>query len=232
MSQTNPYLNHLVDVVALSKQQCATPILAKLSYAGTDNFIGRHIKGYTPGVNDFALLTKDAGKALCAVQNELINDHQMRLLIYDTYRPRRAVLDFVDWSKQPIDKNSRELSRKAIHYPRIEKSQMFELGYVSANSNHCFGHTVDLVLTDANGQELEHGACYDFMDRLSHIDVTADQIGDEAWRHREILSAAMQRQGFVPYKYEYWHFHFNHRLIDEPMDFEITPELRGLNVTG
>lgn len=230
MQKNNSYLKQLIDVVALSRKQCVAPIQVNLCYAGTENFIGRVIEGYTPGVNDFALMTQDAGQALCAVQNELIKNHNMRLLIYDTYRPQRAVKDFVTWSKQPVNTTGNELARKAIHYPRIEKAQMFELGYVSANSQHCYGHTVDLVLTDTLGVELEHGACMDFMDRLSHLDVTADEIGEKAFLHRQILSGAMQKEGFLTYPFEYWHFCYKNKLIGEPMDFAITPELRGLNV--
>jgi D-alanyl-D-alanine dipeptidase len=227
---SNPHLNKLVDVVALSQKLCPAPIKATLAYAGTENFIGRKINGYSTDANNFALLTQDTATALCAVQNDLIANHNMRLLIYDTYRPRRAVMDFVEWSKQPVDEKNNESARKAIHYPRIEKKQMFELGYVSANSNHCLGHTVDLVLTDAAGNELEHGVCYDFMDELSHQGVTAEQIGETAVKNREILRIAMEKADFESHAKEYWHFHYKNRLVDEPMDFEITAELRGLNV--
>ncbi|MES2218796.1 MAG: M15 family metallopeptidase [Pseudomonadota bacterium] len=222
------YLNHLTDVGALSTKNCSRPIQVKLAYATPENFIGRPIKGYTPGVTDIALMTRDAAASLCEVQNELTQQH-LGLLIYDSYRPRRAVLDFVEWSKLPVA-NDFELTRKAIHYPHIAKADMFELGYVSANSQHCYGHTVDLVLIDEKGNELNHGACFDFMDKLSHLDVTAQQIGEEALHNRNLLASTMRKFGFLTYPYEFWHFNFNNKMINDPMDIAITADLKGLNV--
>lgn len=233
MPQSQQHLTHLVDVVALSKKACARPIHAMLAYATAENFIGRVIDGYTPGLTDFALLTKVAAEALCDVQNTLLNNHNLGLMIYDSYRPKRAVRDFVKWSAAPVDENAQgrlELQRKKIHYPNIEKTKMFELGYVAEDSQHCYGHTVDLVLIDEKGNELDLGACFDFMDELSHITATAEDIGIEAAKNRAILAGAMQNNGFVSYPYEFWHFNHKEKTIHEPMDFLITPELRNLNV--
>lgn len=224
----NHYLKQLIDVAALSVNKCARPIKAYLAYATNENFIGRPIVGYTPGVTDLALMTRDAAEALCQVQNELVENHQVSLLIYDSYRPAQAVADFVKWSHQ-APAGDFELARKAVHYPHIEKRRMFELGYVSENSQHCYGHTVDLVLTDIAGNELDHGACFDFMDTLSHIDITAAQIGEPALLNRVVLANAMMKFGFLTYPYEYWHFNFNNKLVNEPMNIEITADLKGLN---
>jgi D-alanyl-D-alanine dipeptidase len=224
----NNHLNQLMDVGALSAKNCSRPIQVQLAYATADNFTGRPIDGYVPGVTDISLMTFDAAKALCQVQNDLVQ-RGFGLLNYDSYRPARAVRDFVEWSKQPVAGDF-ELARKTIHYPRIEKRAMFELGYVSAESQHCYGHTVDLVLTDGNGQELSHGACFDFMDPLSHLDVTATQIGAEALANRQILATTMEKYGFLTYPYEFWHFNFNNKLINEPVDIVISTDLKGLNV--
>ena len=89
---------------------------------------------------------------------------------------------------------------------------------------------MDLVLIDEHGNELKHGACFDFMDVLSHITCTAEDIGAEALRNRVILSQAMQEFGFVPYQYEYWHFSFYHKTVKEPMDIVITSDLKGWNI--
>jgi D-alanyl-D-alanine dipeptidase len=226
-------LNQLIDVCALSQQHCSRPILANLVYATPENFIGRPIQGYEPGVTDFALLTKPAAIALCQVQNALLKEHDMGLLIWDSYRPKQAVRDFMAWSNQPVGDDAQgryELERKAIHYPRIEKNQMFDLGYVAEDSQHCYGSTVDLVLIDKEGKLLDLGACFDFMDELSHYTATAKEIGEEAIRHRGILSGAMLAYGFKLYPNEFWHFDFKEKPITEPMDFAITRVLKGLNV--
>ena len=91
----------LVDVVSLSKQKCQHPIIGKLAYATDENFIGRVINGYSPDATDVCLLTPKAAHALCQAQNELNEKHQLGLLIYDAYRPHRAVKDFAQWIQQP-----------------------------------------------------------------------------------------------------------------------------------
>ncbi|MDR3492726.1 MAG: M15 family metallopeptidase [Gammaproteobacteria bacterium] len=221
-------LDLLTDVTALSQTKCTRPILAKLAYATKDNFMGREANGYSAAASDFALMTKTAALALCKVQNQLLEEHELSLLIYDSYRPKRAVLDFISWTND-APKNQHELAMKQKHYPHIRKNQLFELGYLSADSQHCYGHTVDLVLIDKNQTEIPLGACFDFMDELSHLSAMPDQIGHDAFNNRQILSQAMQQQGFVPYQFEFWHFNYKDREINHPIDLEITADLKNIN---
>ncbi len=224
----------LVDVISLSQKKCDLPIRAHLAYATTENFVGRVVAGYTPELTDFALLEATAAEALCQVQNELHKKYNLSLLIYDSYRPKRAVLDFMRWSNEPVATNEtgqHELAMKQKHYPHIEKNQLFKLGYVSEDSNHCYGNTVDLVLIDKNNQELPLGACFDFMDELSHHSATPAQIGEEAFLNRQLLLTCMQEFGFVPYTKEFWHYHFHEKKIIAPIDIVMTEDLRSVNVT-
>ncbi|MBI2784822.1 MAG: peptidase M15 [Legionella longbeachae] len=223
----------LVDVVRLSETKCKNPIKAKLKYATEKNFVGRVINGYEPNLLDVALMTPNAAKKLCEVQNYLIEQYGYGLFIYDAYRPKRAVNDFVFWSKQtPVGKY--ELERKQKHYPNIQKNQLFELGYVAEDSGHCYGNTVDLVLIDIkSGEKLEMGACFDYMDEKSHITAKSDKIGETACKNREILSTAMQKFGFHTYQEEYWHFSHGGkegREVENPIDIEISKEMKGIGI--
>jgi D-alanyl-D-alanine dipeptidase len=219
----------LVNVVALSEKSCKEPIKAKLKYATEKNFVGRVIEGYTPQITTVALMTSLAAKKLCQVQNYLIDKYNYGLLIYDAYRPKRAVSDFVNWSKQPPSGET-ELIRKTKHYPSISKPQLFELGYVAEDSGHCYGNTVDLVLIDlATGKKLEMGARFDFMDEKSHTTVDTSQISQQAYDNRKTLAEAMQKFGFEPYKEEFWHFSHGGkqgREVQEPIDLDIATALR------
>jgi D-alanyl-D-alanine dipeptidase len=214
----------LIDVVKLSQTECTQPIQAHLKYATNKNFVGRVIDGYDPAFANIALMTPKAATALCKVQNELVTEHNVGLLIYDAYRPKRAVRDFFTWSQQ-APANAYELERKAKHYPNIEKSQLFTLGYLVEDSGHCYGNTVDLVLiTASTGEKLDMGSRYDYMDPKSHIHANRNLIGDEAWRLRTILSTTMQKFGFHTYPEEYWHFSHGGeagREATEPLDIEI-----------
>lgn len=227
----NELTQNLVDVVALSKKQCILAIEAKLAYATQENFIGRIIDGYSPDALDVCLMTTKAAHALCKVQNHLVQNHKLGLFIYDAYRPLRTVKDFAQWFYQPIS-SEQELSRKIIHYPNLEKTDLVRLGYAPDTiSRHNFGHAVDLVPIDLETkQPLNMGACFDFFDVLSHTDVKEERIGLEAYTNRRILSQAMQEYGFIPYQYEFWHFDFEVQEVNEPIDIPIEINLKNLNV--
>src|SRR6185312_11984934 len=154
----------LINVTLLSQEHCLEPIQAELKYATSDNLVGRPLNGYHREATDIVLLTPKAGERLCQVQNYLVKTYRYGLIVYDAYRPRRAVLDLFNWAQQEHE-NEIEKARQKIHYPHIKKQQLFALGYVDADSNHCYGNTVDVFLVDlATQQVLDMGVCYDYMD--------------------------------------------------------------------
>lgn len=219
----------LVDVIRLSQKSCKYPIRGELAYATRENFLGRIVNGYHPDAIDVCLMSKNAAAMLCKAQHKL-NEQNLGLFIFDSYRPLRAVKDFMHWFDQP-PANAYELERKQIHYPHLEKNQLSAHGYVASDvSKHCFGATVDLTLINlTTGKELNMGACFDYFDEISHSTVTPDVIGSEAFNNRQILSQVMQEFGFKTYKEEFWHFD-GEREIHDPLDIEITAELRGFGV--
>lgn len=220
----------LINVLELSIKRCKRPIQGELVYATPYNFVGRVLDGYHAEASDLCLLTPDAANAVCDVQNYLIDNHNVGLFIFDAYRPKRTVQDFLKWSKA-LPVNKFELERKALHYPHIEKSQLFSLGYLSEDSNHCYGNTVDLVLVDAQHNFLNMGAIFDFLDEISHLTATADCIGQDAFSNRQILIKAMTAFGFESYVKEFWHFCHGGakgREVLAPIDISIHPEVRDI----
>lgn len=221
----------LVDVIALSKRRCRFPIQGSLAYATSENFLGRPVDGYAPAAEGICLLAKNAAQQLCAAQNAL-NLKGLGLFIFDAFRPLRAVRDFSRWYGEP-PATEYEKQRKTLHYPRLEKSDLVRLGYAPDTvSRHCFGHAVDLTLLNLHTcQLLDMGTIFDYFDCTSHHPETpSDVIGKVAYENRQLLAQVMQECGFVPYPLEYWHFDYQRQEIDEPLDFEITPTLAGLNV--
>jgi zinc D-Ala-D-Ala dipeptidase len=106
-------------------------------YATWDNFTGRPVDGY--GANRIV-----GAKALCAPLEDAREGAAslgFGLLLWDGYRPQRAVDCFLRWSKQP--ENGR---KKLRHYPNIERAVKVEKGYVAAKSGHSRGSSVDLTL--------------------------------------------------------------------------------------
>ena len=99
------------------------------------NFVGRPVRGYLAAE---CILSEPAANALETVQR-MLADKKLSLIVWDCYRPKRAVDDFVQWSKDP----SRS-EMKAEFYPRTDKAKLFALGYLARRSAHSRGSTVDL----------------------------------------------------------------------------------------
>jgi D-alanyl-D-alanine dipeptidase len=72
-------------------------IVQDIRYAGSHNFVGRPIRGYLAAE---CILSEPAANALEAVQKKLAVK-KLSLIVWDCYRPKRAVDDFLQWSKDP-----------------------------------------------------------------------------------------------------------------------------------
>lgn len=179
--------------------EAAPGLVVDMRYHGPENFIGRRIAGYEAPV---CLLTREAASALGRVQAKLAA-FGLGLKVFDCYRPQRAVADFVAWAKDPADQ-----ARKAIQYPNVDKSRLFELGYIAEKSGHSRGSTVDLTLVDlATKAEIDMGSGYDLFDTKSWP--TDQTVSPQARANRLALQAAMKAEGFRPLKEEWWHFTLN-----------------------
>jgi zinc D-Ala-D-Ala dipeptidase len=128
------------------------------------------------------------------------------LLLWDGYRPQRAVDSFLRWSTQEEDG-----LKKLRHYPNIDRPEMFEKGYVAPKSGHSRGSTVDLTLFHlATGELAPMGGDHDLMDPISHHG--AKGITPVETRNRHYLCSIMEDCGFGSYDCEWWHY----SLKDEP----------------
>ena len=181
-------------------------------YATWDNFVGRPVNGYK--VNR-VVGTVEMADALKKV-NEMAQKMGVGLLLWDGYRPVRAVSHFIEWTK-----NSKDESRKAKHYPNIDKKTMLEEGYIAEYSGHSRGSTIDLTLYDLESQKLlDMGGDFDLMDEVSHYD--AQNITKEEQKNRKLLRDLMEKGGFVPYENEWWHYSLkNEPYPDIYFDFVI-----------
>lgn len=184
----------LVDVHAL-----VPDIDLDIRYAGSNNFVGAPIDGYEA---PRCYLLDPAARALARVEADL-RVKQMRLRVYDCYRPVRAVNRFVAWARDLDDQRS-----KAQYYPNVDKAALVP-DYIADRSGHSRGATVDLTLMqcDPQGercQPLDMGTGFDFFDERAHTDAAGANPGQRANRQR--LRKAMKRHGFRNYPLEWWHY--------------------------
>lgn len=171
-------------------------VILEIRYYSTYNFVGDRIDGYEQPT---ALLTKEAATALKGVSDDLAKKGY-RLKIYDAYRPQKAVNHFERWANDTNDDRMRE-----YFYPELDKSVLFDKGYIANYSGHSRGSTVDLTLFDMKtGKEVDMGGTFDYFGERSHPDYK--NITDQQYKNRMILREAMMDHGFKPLDEEWWHF--------------------------
>ncbi|CAM5294557.1 D-alanyl-D-alanine dipeptidase [Streptomyces sp. TSRI0384-2] len=220
--------------VALS--DVAPTILQEIRYTTPHNFVGEPVDGYRAPM---CLVTRPTAEALKRAQRGLLREGYS-LKVYDCYRPQRAVDHFVRWAEDVADERM-----KAEFYPRVEKSRLFEDGYIAEKSGHSRGSTVDLTLVKLPAKptrpylpgeplrpcfaprdqrfpdnSVDMGTGFDCFDTLSHTDdprVTGAQRA-----HRDLLRSALAGEGFTNLPEEWWHFTHRPELFpDTYFDFPV-----------
>lgn len=209
-------------------------IMQNMIYYYERNFIGSRINGYKA---PRAILTIEAANALKEVQQQL-SKAGYSLVIYDAYRPKKAVEHFVNWGHDVNDQKMKD-----AYYPYIEKIEIFD-GYVSKKSAHSRGSTVDLTIIEL-GKEITESpvmlkrflkdkryinyfddntvdmySSVDLMDKASGHD--SDLINEESLENRNYLRSIMIKHNFTPYSKEWWHYTLqNEPFKDQYFDFDI-----------
>ncbi|MFD7614758.1 M15 family metallopeptidase [Streptomyces sp. NPDC059828] len=212
-------------------------IIQELRYTTAHNFIGEPVDGYR---QPLCILTRPAADALRTAQRRLLR-RGYSLKVYDCYRPQRAVDHFVRWAEDLTDERM-----KREFYPRVDKSRLFEDGYIAGKSGHSRGSTVDLTLVKlparktrpyAPGEKLtpcyaprsarfpdnslDMGTGFDCFDTLSHTDDPRVQGSRRA--HRLLLKETLAEAGFVNLPEEWWHFTFRpEQFPDTYYDFPVS----------
>ena len=178
----------LVDVQSLEPT-----IVVDMRYATTNNFTGAVLPGYE---GNRAFLRREAARALARAQRRAAREGYS-LQVYDAYRPVRATLGMVDWTRH------------------VGREDLLSDGYIASRSRHNLGLAVDLTLIErSTGHELAMGTPFDTFSAAAH---TANASGDIA-RNRELLKRLMEAEGFVNYEKEWWHFSFD---VPNPVRFDM-----------
>ena len=186
----------------VSLAEAVPDAILEIRYYSTYNFVGERVDGYE---QPCALLSKEAATALKAASDDAVR-RGCRLKIYDAYRPQRAVAHFMRWAKDANDTRM-----KYCFYPNLDKSVLFERGYIAEKSGHSRGSTVDLTLFDMKtGKEVDMGGTFDWFGVESHPDYKG--VTEKQYANRMLLREIMTSHGFKPLAEEWWHF----TLADEP----------------
>ena len=173
----------------------------EIRYATDENFTGSPVDGYR---RPAAVASEALARALSAAEASL-RPKGLALVVYDAYRPLRAVEAFLDWTKRGAE------GRKDAYYPDIDKAELFDNGFLAYRSAHTRGAAVDVSLVRiSDGCPLDMGGAFDVFGPRSHTACRGLTLAQR--RNRLLLRHVMADAGFVPYDKEWWHF----RLRREP----------------
>ena len=231
------------DSCPATSSSCATSIRPSSRTSATpapNNFVGRRLAGYDAAE---CVVKREVGLALKSVQQELARQ-KLSLKMFDCYRPARASHDMVVWAQ-----NGRETPAERRYNPAFRKKDLFRLGYIAERSQHSTGAALDLTLVDLAA---DNSAAFDPAKSLCRLHRAggaparrkaastwapattvptsrrtprARSITPDQRRWRNMLVAAMAKQGFVNYSKEWWHFSLP-GAGGPAYDFPITRRLR------
>ncbi len=181
-----------------------------IRYYSSNNFTGNRVQGYHA---PRAYMTKEALAALSKAADDL-RSQGFRLLIWDSYRPQKAVDNFVTWINDPKDPGDKTF------YPDLQKQDLVKGNYVATKSSHTRGSTVDLTIIRKDGSAVDMGGTFDLFSEISHPDYP--KVTETQKQNREILRNAMLKAGFKGIDSEWWHYTYK----DEPykdtyFDFDV-----------
>ena len=165
-----------------------------IRYYSSNNFTGNRINGYKAPV---AYMTKESLKAL-SVAAEDLRKQGYRLLIWDTYRPQKAVDNFVEWINDPNNDGDKTF------YPKLKKSDLIKGNYIAEKSGHTRGSTVDLTIIKKDGSFVDMGGTFDLFSEISNPDYK--KLTRKQKHNRKILHNAMIKAGFNGIDSEWWHY--------------------------
>jgi len=172
-------------------------IALDIRYAGNNNFTGAPVDGYAA---PRCWLRASAATALQRVAEDL-RSKNLRLHVFDCYRPTRAVARFMAWAAQPEDAATR-----AKWHPKLDKHALVP-GYIADVSGHSRGATLDLTLERCAGGKcsaLDMGTPFDLFDPGANTD--SAQATPDQRANRQLLEQAMAAEGFENYEKEWWHY--------------------------
>ncbi len=166
-------------------------IQVDLKYSTNDNFVGKDVYGCL----SVCYLQKKAAKMLAKANSLLKTENDsLRLHIYDGARPH--AIQEVLWASLPQ------------YPPKLRENYVAN---PTKGSIHNYGSAVDLTIADLDGKPLDMGTKFDFFGELAYPKLenkmfTTGKLTKQQIDNRHLLRNIMQKAGFSPIEYEWWHF--------------------------
>ena len=189
-------------------------------YARTD---GANEPYNTPIAGAVGTVAARAGVArLLRLAQASVAPLSLRIKVLDAWRSvaTQAGLWTFFWEKIARERpDLDETAREDIVKTFVSDPRRFKIDDDTTWPPHSTGGSVDVMLIDAEGTMLDHGAGFDEAHERSYTDhyerlLTQGAIAadDARLTNRRILVNAMVNAGFTNYDYEFWHFDYGTQL--------------------
>ena len=175
---TFSFLNAQSDTSIVPLWSIDSTIVTDVRYATTNNFTGKILYP-----TDKVYARKIVAEALSKVHQDLIENYNLRIKIFDGYRPLSVQKKM--WEIYPDD--------RYVANP-------------ATGSKHNRGAAVDVTIIDSTGTQLDMGTEFDNFTEKAHPSYT--NLPETVLNNRELLSDTMMKYGFYPITTEWWHFDF------------------------
>ena len=150
-------------------------------------------------------------------------------MVFDCYRPARAVDDFVDWTKRADPPDPR-------WYPKVKRGDLIAEGYIGERSSHSRGSTVDVALghidvhaatslpdPDCGAEKPARWISAPASTASTSAATRAFAAAGTPSPTARSWSQPCAPAGFRNYSHEWWHFTLeNEPLQDQRFDFPVT----------
>ncbi len=185
------FLNAQSDTSIVPLWSIDSTIVADVRYATIDNFTGKILYQ-----SDKIYARKVVAEALSKVHQDLVKNHNLRIKIFDGYRP--LSVQKAMWEIYPDD--------RYVANP-------------ATGSRHNRGAAVDITIIDSTGTQLDMGTEFDNFTEKAHPSFT--DLPEEVLNNRKLLSDTMMKFGFNPITTEWWHFDYKGWKKFSILDVEI-----------
>jgi D-alanyl-D-alanine dipeptidase len=158
---------------------------------------------------DYCLLRLEVYRKLLRVQKSLPNPYRLRL--YEGLRNPCVQAILFDQERQRVSERKPNLSLEAIHAETsVLVSPIIRLDGARNTPPHSTGGAVDVEIVDGSGEVIDYGM--EIRDwSVVGPDLCAPSCPSltvSAKRNRSILCELMDREDFVRYEHEWWHFSY------------------------
>lgn len=162
-----------------------------LKYATTDNFTG--VQLYPTNTN-VTFLRKEPAEALVKIAT-ILGEMGLGIRVWDAYRPYHVTVKF--WE---LIKDERYVAHPA------------------KGSGHNRGIAIDMTLYDLkSGVNIEMPTAFDDFSEKAHHGF--ESISAKQKQNRELLKTIMEKNSFIPFSTEWWHYYWPNGEQYDILDF-------------